>query len=104
METENKINCNCLDVVYDVRNKTLKNGKYATIDNTEKGDNIFIPVGNFDVKNNKLPEYANKQMEANRNSRPTALAQRVVREDAQQRRQQISSQTQQTTKVGDVDK
>lgn len=92
METENKINCNCLDVVYDEKSKSLKNGKYATIDNTEKGDNIFIPVSGFDVNNNNLPYDVKNKMESNRKARPTTLAQNVVREDNAKKQQQSKQQ------------
>ena len=96
MEKEGSINCNCVDIVYDERSKSLKNGKYETVDNVDRGNNIFIPVGDFDVKSKKLPEHVIKTMEANRNIRPTKLAQNAVNE-AKHR-----AQTAQGTRTGDM--
>lgn len=108
MEIENNINCNCLDIVYDEKTNSLKNGKYATIDSTDKGNNLFISVGGFDVNNNNLPDYVIKRMETNRNMRPTTLAQNVVKEDrikAQEAKQKLGTREQQTSSiVGDKDK
>lgn len=92
MEKEGSINCNCVDIVYDERSKSLKNGKYATVDNVDRGSNVFIPVADFNVKSNNLPDYVNKAMELKRKARPTTQAQNAVKEATQK------------PKVGDMDK